>query len=128
LPGLARLDALVARVSESGVPVRVETVGPWRALPSAVDLAAYRIVQESLTNVLRHAGPASATVCLTFAPDELSVEITDTGRGGPATVLVGQGLTGMSRRVAALGGSLTFGPGAAAPPAGFRVRAQIPVS
>jgi signal transduction histidine kinase len=122
-PGLARLDDLVARMSESGVPVKVETDGERRDLPAAVDLAAYRVIQESLTNVLRHAGAATATVRLGFAPGEVSVEVTDTGRGADGRASGGHGLTGMSERVAALGGEFAAG---SAPGQGFRVYAKLP--
>jgi signal transduction histidine kinase len=124
LPGLARLDALAARTTDSGVPVRVETVGETRTLPNAVDLAAYRVVQESLTNVLRHAGPATALVRLAFAPQELTVEVTDNGSGS-TVVEPGQGIAGMRQRVGALGGSFTAGP---KPGGGFRVLATIPAA
>ncbi|PWR14316.1 two-component sensor histidine kinase [Micromonospora sicca] len=124
-PGLAQLPQLRERLAGAGVPVTVEVDGESRQLPVAVDLAAYRVVQESLTNVLRHAGPATATVRLRYAPGEFAVEVTDTGRGplrgaGPVT---GYGLAGMRERVTALGGSFTAGP---APGGGFRVYATLP--
>ena len=128
LAGLARLDELVTRMSETGVPVRVETTGQPRPLPSLIDLAAYRVVQESLTNVLRHAGPASATVRLGYADREVTVEVTDTGsttttRPGSGQGS-GQGLAGMRERVDALGGALDAGPLAGG---GFRVYAKLPL-
>jgi signal transduction histidine kinase len=121
LPGLARLDALAARTSRSGAPVRVETTGSPRPVPGPVDLAAYRVVQESLTNVLRHAGPATVTVRVDYLSDAVSVEVLDDGRGGPAEP--GQGIAGMRQRVAALGGSLSAGPHERG---GFRVTARLP--
>ena len=124
-PGLARLDDLVARTRAVGVPVTVEVDGPATALPAAVDLAAYRIVQEALTNVLRHAGAATAEVRLHRDDDHLTVSVTDTGRGSaPASATAGHGLAGMKERVCALGGSLLAGPH---PDGGFRVTATIPV-
>ncbi|MGN9907269.1 sensor histidine kinase [Phytohabitans sp. LJ34] len=122
--GLARLDDLTARVSESGVPVKVEVTGERRDLPAAVDLAAYRVVQESLTNVLRHAGAATATVRLVYLPKEVSVEVVDTGRGAVIALGGGHGLAGMRERVAALGGDFTAGP---AESGGFRVYARLPL-
>ena len=124
-PGLARLDDLVARTRAVGVPVTVEVDGPPTALPAAVDLAAYRIVQEALTNVLRHAGAATAEVRLHRGEEQLTVSVTDTGRGSaPTSATAGHGLAGMSERVSALGGSLSAGPH---PDGGFRVTATIPV-
>jgi signal transduction histidine kinase len=124
-PGLARLDALVDRTRSVGVPVSVDVDGPVSELPVAVDLAAYRIVQESLTNVLRHAGAATAAVRIAMSDGRLTVSVTDTGRGGdPAAPAGGHGLAGMRERVAALGGELSTGP---LPGGGFAVTATIPV-
>jgi signal transduction histidine kinase len=122
-PGLARLDALVDRTRAVGVPVSVDVDGPVTGLPAAVDLAAYRIVQESLTNVLRHAGTATAAVRVRVAGADLTIEVSDTGRGGPPAN-GGHGLAGMRERVAALGGSLHAGP---RPEGGFAVTATLPV-
>ena len=124
-PGLEALDALAARTSAAGVPVTVEAVGTPRALPAAVGLAAYRIVQEALTNVTRHAGPARATVRLEQRDDELVLTVTDDGSGaGPGTDGSGSGLLGMAERAAALGGTLDAGP---VPTGGFRVAARLPL-
>ncbi|OKI89393.1 sensor histidine kinase [Micromonospora sp. CB01531] len=125
-PGLAQLPQLRERLAGAGVPVTVEVDGEPRALPVAVDLAAYRVVQEALTNVLRHAGPATATVRLRYAPTEVTVEVTDTGRGAVALPggTAGYGLAGMRERVTALGGSFTAGPASAG---GFRVYATLPL-
>jgi signal transduction histidine kinase len=124
-PGLARLDALVDRTRAVGVPVAVDVTGPLTSLPAAVDLAAYRIVQESLTNVLRHAGTATASVSVALTHNDLTVSISDTGRGGPPSpTRDGHGLAGMKERVSALGGSLTAGP---RPEGGFAVTATLPV-
>jgi signal transduction histidine kinase len=123
--GLARLDDLVARMSSSGVPVKVEVDGERHDLPAAVDLTAYRVIQESLTNVLRHAGAATATVRLGYQPGEVSVEVTDTGRGmAHAPEDGGHGLAGMRERIAALGGEFAAG---SAPGGGFRVYARLPL-
>ena len=125
LAGLARLDDLVERMSETGVPVRVEVSGEKRALPTAVDLTAYRVVQESLTNVLRHAAGATAVVRLGFEPEVVTVEVSDTGTGQPARFEEGHGLAGMRERVTALGGSVTAGTVAGG---GFRVHARLPLT
>ena len=96
-------------------------------LPAAVDLAAYRIIQESLTNTIRHAGPATAAVSLGYARDELRIDVTDTGRG--QAVIAGNGdghgLAGMRERAAAVGGTVEAGPG---PAGGFRVAARLPLN
>jgi signal transduction histidine kinase len=133
-PGLTQLPELRDRLAGAGLPVDVEVTGEPRPLPVAVDLAAYRVVQESLTNVLRHAGRATAAVRVGYAPTEVSVEVTDTGRGaataGPdggrsgAGPGGGHGLAGMRERVTALGGTFTAGPG---PGGGFRVYATLPL-
>ena len=124
-PGLDALDALVERTSAAGLMVTVEVTGAARPLPAAVGLAAYRIVQEALTNVTRHAGrPVTATVRLDYAPDQLTVEVTDDGPGAEDASGTGSGLLGMAERAAALGGQLDAGP---RPGGGFRVAARLPV-
>src|ERR1700728_1786160 len=126
-PGLDRVDELVELTRAAGIPVTVQTVGEARPLPAAVDLAAYRIVQESLTNVARHAGQATATVRLTHGPDRLDVEIRDDGHV-PATngsfQGSGSGIAGMRQRADALGGRLEAGP---CPGGGFVVTAHLPL-
>ena len=125
-PGLAELDALVAQAAGAGVKVRVAVQGEPRRLPPAVDLACYRVVQESLTNVVRHAGASSAEVTVTHHGGGVVVEVTDDGRG-PAREYRkggGQGLVGMRERARALGGTLEAGP---RPEGGFRVHATLPV-
>jgi signal transduction histidine kinase len=122
-PGLAQLGELVARMSGTGVQVTVAVSGPQRSMPAAVDLASYRIVQEALTNVLRHAGPAAATVRVTYQPYALDIEVTDTGVGPAATTGDGHGIAGMRERVAALGGAFEAGPRGGG---GFRVYARLP--
>jgi signal transduction histidine kinase len=123
-PGLARLGDLVDRMSGTGVPVTLEVTGEARDLPVPIDLAAYRLVQESLTNVLRHAGPASATVRVAHDPDKLTITVTDTGRGGTPSRPGGHGIVGMRERVSALGGIFEAGPG---PTGGFRVQGTFPL-
>jgi signal transduction histidine kinase len=123
--GLAHLNRLVAGASATGLEVRTQVEGTPRPLPAGVDLAAFRIVQEALTNVTRHAGPASATVLVGYGSEELTVQVDDDGRG-PAGNGAGQGngIRGMRERAAALGGELTAGP---RPGSGFRVRARLPL-
>jgi signal transduction histidine kinase len=123
--GVDQLDALTGQAAGAGVRVGVTVQGPVRPLPPAVDLAAYRIVQEALTNVLRHAGPATAMVRLTYDDDHLSVQVDDDGHGTAAgwPPVGGNGLLGMRERIAALGGRLDAGP---RPAGGFRVLATLP--
>jgi signal transduction histidine kinase len=122
-PGLADLDALVAQAAGAGVEVRVAVEGEPRRLPSAVDLACYRVVQESLTNVVRHAGASRAEVTVTHRDDGVVVEVVDDGRGGNGNGS-GQGIVGMRERARALGGTLEAGPRSEG---GFRVQASLPV-
>ena len=123
-PSLARLDDLVADVEESGLPVVGETTGDDAGIPPGVDLSAYRIIQEALTNVLKHAGPATATVSLAYGADDLTLAVTDTGAGGHVNG-TGHGLVGIRERVAVVGGEVEAGPG---PDGGFAVRARLPYS
>jgi signal transduction histidine kinase len=125
-PGLGQLGAMASAMKESGVPVEVKISGARRELPAMVDLTAYRIVQESLTNVLRHAGPTTATVQVTYEPRQVLVEVADRGRARPGGQAPGggHGLAGMRERVAAVGGTLEAGPRAAG---GFRVLARLPL-
>jgi signal transduction histidine kinase len=115
-------------VARAGPPVEVVVDGERAELPPVVDLAAYRVVQESLTNVVRHAGTARATVRVAFGPADLVVEVTDDGAGGPRAAAHpdggGHGIAGMRERVAALGGELQAGP---RPDGGFRVLARLPL-
>jgi signal transduction histidine kinase len=121
--GLAQLDSLVAGAGATGLEVRTRVEGTPRPLPAGTDLAAFRIVQESLTNVTRHAGPATATVLVRYG-DDLTVQVDDDGRGPEAAGGPGNGIRGMRERVAALGGELTTGP---RPDGGFRVLARLPL-
>ncbi|MEV0394111.1 sensor histidine kinase [Polymorphospora rubra] len=126
-PGLARLDELVEQVGEAGLTVRVTVAGEPRPLPPSLDLSAYRIVQEALTNVLKHAGPARVEVTLTYRVDGLDIVVVDDGgpAGGrpPRDPAPGHGLVGMRERVALFGGDLSAG---ARPGGGYRVRARLP--
>ena len=130
--GLSQLESLVARARAAGLPVTVTVTGAQRPLPAEADQAAYRIVQEALTNVSRHAGAASASVHLHYTPGTLSIQVDDDGKGqvtstgtgnGTRASGPGLGLVGMRERVSALGGQLQAGPRDAG---GFRVRAELP--
>ncbi|MGH2379009.1 MAG: sensor histidine kinase, partial [Candidatus Limnocylindria bacterium] len=123
-PSLARVDDLIAAASAAGVEVRLDVHGDPRPLPPNVDLAAYRIVQEALTNVARHAGPTTAVVSLTYGRQDLLVEVSDQGPGVSAEwrAEAGNGLLGMRERAVAAGGQLEAGP---RPEGGFLVRARL---
>jgi signal transduction histidine kinase len=126
VPGLANLDALLAQLAEAGLAVRLRVEGTRPQLPPGVDLSAYRIVQEALTNVLKHAGPARARVVVCYGDREVTVEVVDDGRGeaaGTGGDGTGVGLVGLRERVAMLGGDLEVGP---RPGGGFRVAARLP--
>ncbi|MFC8722704.1 sensor histidine kinase [Kitasatospora sp. NPDC057198] len=123
LVSLADLDALAARAADAGVRVELRRLGPSGPLPAEVELAAFRIVQESVTNVARHAGTGRCTVTLDRRPGELALEIRDSGRG-PAPGGTGWGIAGMRERAALLHGTLTAGPG---PDGGFLVAATLPL-
>jgi signal transduction histidine kinase len=130
VPGLADLDGLLAEVAKAGLAVRLRVEGTPSQLPAGVDLSAYRIVQEALTNVVKHAGPARAQVVVGYGDQDVTVEVTDDGRGvgastGDGQAMVGHGLIGMRERVAAFGGDLEVGPG---PDGGFRVAARLPLA
>jgi signal transduction histidine kinase len=124
--GIAHLDDLVSRATAAGLEVRTEVDGSPRPLAARVDLAAFRIVQEALTNVVRHAGPATATVRLAYGERELTLQVEDDGRGRTANgkTAGGSGIAGMRERATALGGTLDAG---ARPGGGFRVRARLPL-
>ena len=125
-PGLDGLDALVRRVRDAGVPVELIVTGQRGPLPSGVELTVYRLVQEALTNVVKHAAGASARVTVEYGVDHLRVEVTDTGGRGDATAGTGtgRGLIGLRERLAVYGGTLQAGPRLSG---GYRVRARIPV-
>jgi len=133
-PGLGDLDRLLAQVRDAGLPVELVVEGEPRRLPAGVDLSAYRIVQEALTNTLRHAGPAEARVIVRYGtdaapgPPTVELEIVDTGRGGRrdsvGSMPPGRGLIGMRERAALVGGVIEAGPGVE----GYVVRALLPIT
>jgi len=124
LPGLSQLGALVAQTREAGVHVEVEVEGDPVELPAGIDLTAYRIVQESLTNILKHSRPARTTVRLIYRPESLLLEITDDGAHAPANGVNGHGLVGIKERVSLFGGTVRIGP---VPDGGWSVHAELPL-
>ena len=122
--GLDRLQALLERARSSGLATNLTVRGEVRPLPPDVDQAAYRVVQEALTNAARHAGEATASVEISYGGDALSLRIEDDGNGSGQPSVPGFGLIGMRERVTALGGRLSAGPSATR---GFRVHAVLPV-
>jgi signal transduction histidine kinase len=123
-PGLDALDSLVEDVIRAGLPVRVHVDGEPFPLPRAIDLSAYRIVQEGLTNALKHAYAGHADVTVRYRPDELELEIADDGRGTATTNGHGHGLVGIRERVNIYGGDMSVGAG---PAGGFILSARLPV-
>lgn len=123
-PSLARMEPLITQVRAAGLPVELQIEGMTRELPAGIDLCAYRIVQEALTNSLKHAGPATAAVLLRYGDDALDVEIADTGTATENGDLAGLGLAGMRERVALFGGQLESGP---RPDGGYLVKARLPL-
>jgi signal transduction histidine kinase len=121
-PGLQELDALVDEIRKAGVSIDVEIRGTPRHLPAGVDLSAFRILQEALTNVLKHAGDAQAHVVVAYAPNAIELEVVDDGRA--QTTGHGHGLVGMQERVMLYGGTLQAGP---ADHGGYRVLARLPL-
>jgi signal transduction histidine kinase len=123
-PTLARLEELVASLDQNGLPVELTVEGEPSELPPGIDVSAFRIVQEALTNALKHAGPARAHVTVRYSPDDLEIEVIDDGHGnggGPGT---GHGLAGMRERVAVYGGELQVGQRAEG---GYALRARLPL-
>jgi signal transduction histidine kinase len=126
-PGLDRLEELICSFAGAGLQVTREVTGQARSLPEAVELTAYRVIQESLTNTRKHAGCDAAVVRLGYAPGALRLAVEDEGRAaaqGSRRTLEGHGIVGMRERVAALGGRLSAGPG---PEGGYRVFAELPL-
>jgi signal transduction histidine kinase len=123
-PGLADLDRLVARSATAGVRIDVRRLGEPGPLPPEIDLSAYRIIQESITNVIRHAGTDRCQVTVERSGGALSIEVTDDGAGTSGAPGTGYGIPGMRERVSLLHGEFTAEPG---PEGGFRVAARIPV-
>jgi signal transduction histidine kinase len=123
-PSVEQIDSLVAAVRAAGLPVEVRVEGASRELPAGIDLCGYRIVQEALTNTLKHAGPARARVLIRYGEDALEVEVTDTGAGDRNGGPRGEGLAGMRERVAVFGGRLHAGPQQGG---GYLVTAWLPL-
>ena len=123
-PSIAHVDVLVDQARAAGLPVELRVEGKPVPVPPGVDLSAYRIVQEALTNALKHAGPAEATVTVRYGEHELRLEIADTGRGATDTDGAGHGLLGMRERVALYGGDLDAGSRLGH---GYAVRARLPL-
>jgi signal transduction histidine kinase len=123
-PGLEDVATLVGQVREAGLPVELTVDGEPRDLPAGIELSAYRIVQEALTNALKHAGEAHAEVSIRYGPDSLELEILDDGHGG-AVGNGGHGLVGMRERVALYGGRFDA---SRRPGGGFAVRAKLPIA
>jgi len=123
-PSLANLERLVEQVRRAGLPIDLSIMGEPGPVPPGVDLSAYRIVQESLTNVMKHSGEgATATVTIAYSADDLRVTVADDGRGAAAPNGSGHGLAGIRERVAVVGGTVVAEPAAAG---GFEVRARLP--
>jgi signal transduction histidine kinase len=124
-PSLAELDELVADYRDAGLPVGLEVTGEPQTLPGGIELSAYRIVEEALTNVLKHSEPTRVTVTLSYRGSCLEVEVVDDGRtAAPGAAGAGQGIVGLRERVALLGGELETGRRAGG---GFRVAARLPL-
>jgi signal transduction histidine kinase len=123
-PGLDALDSLVEDVRRAGLPVRLRVDGNPFPLPRGIDLSAYRIVQEGLTNALKHADATHAGVTVRYQPDELALEVADDGKGPATTNGHGHGLVGIRERVSLYGGQMTMGAAAAG---GFILTARLPV-
>ena len=122
-PGLADIERLAAMTMDAGVRVDVDWHGSREPLPADIDLSAFRIIQEAVTNVVRHAGTGQCLVSIDQQDGQLSIEVTDSGRGG-SVAGTGYGITGMRERAALLGGDFSAGP---RPGGGFRVAARLPV-
>jgi signal transduction histidine kinase len=125
LPGLDRLDRLLEEIGHAGLPVRLSISGDRFPLPGGLDISAYRIVQEGLTNALKHASATQAEVSLHYAPDQLSIQVSDNGRGAAPGSSTGHGLIGIRERVRLYGGEMTTStPGAG----GFVLGARLPLT
>ena len=123
-PGLGQLETLLETVRGAGVPVEAVTEGEPRPLPTGLDLVVYRVVQEALTNVMKHAGPAKASVLVAYEPQALRLEVVDDGRGvNGRSSGSGHGLLGMRERVGVYGGAFEAGPRTGG---GFKVAVRLP--
>ena len=123
-PGLDGLNALLAEVGRAGLPARLHVDGDPFPLPRGVDLSAYRIVQEGLTNALKHARASDADVTLRYRPDEIEIEVRDNGEGGATNDGLGHGLVGVRERVKIYGGKMSAGK---APEGGFVLSTRLPI-
>jgi len=127
-PGTEQLGELIAHMAEAGLPVQLRIEGKSRPLPAGVELAAFRVVQEALTNILKHAGPAKASVVVRYGDDALELHVLDDGDGAAparsADAGQGHGLIGIRERVAIYGGAVEAGPAA---DGGFELRARLPL-
>jgi signal transduction histidine kinase len=123
-PGLADLPALTEKLRRAGLPTELVVHGEPEALTPGVEVTAYRVVQEALTNALKHAGPATARVTVIYEPQTLRLEISDDGPGTSSEPDGGHGLVGMRERLALYGGRVEAGP---RPGGGFSVRARLPL-
>jgi signal transduction histidine kinase len=123
-PGIDALESLLDEVRRAGLPVELHLGGERFSLPRAIDLSAYRIVQEGLTNALKHAHASHAEVTLGYAPEELRIQVRDDGRGSATSDGLGHGLVGVRERVKIYGGEMSAG---AAPEGGFVLEARLPI-
>ncbi|HSD02839.1 MAG TPA: ATP-binding protein, partial [Gaiellales bacterium] len=123
-PGLDGLDALMDDVERAGLPVRLHVDGDRQPLPRAIELSSYRIVQEGLTNALKHAQATQADVTVRYRPNRVELEIRDDGKSTPASDGLGHGLVGIRERVKIYGGDMSAGPAA---DGGFVLSARLPV-
>ena len=124
-PSMRTVDVLVGTVREAGLPVELEVEGEPQELPPGIDLSAYRVIQEALTNALKYAGPAHAWVTIRWHAGELELEIANDGRSEPGGDGEGHGLAGLRERVALVGGAVSSGPRAGG---GFVVTARLPLA
>jgi len=127
-PSLKQLDILVKEMQNSGLPTEINVIGTEKPIPESIDLSAYRIIQEALTNILKHAGPAKATITLKYSNDVMELEIVDDGKGeitSSGKKPGGRGIIGMQERVSLHGGTLETGN---LPGGGFFVRAKLPLN
>jgi signal transduction histidine kinase len=125
-PGLDQVDSLVARVKEAGLPVELRIEGESRPMPPGLEVAAFRILQEALTNALKYAGGAPTYALIRFSPDAIEVEVVDEGQSTGPDAGIGRGLTGMRERVALFGGTIEAGPREV--DRGYAVRARLPLT
>jgi signal transduction histidine kinase len=124
-PGLDRLESLIEETGQAGLPVRLQIEGERFPLPPAIDLSAYRIVQEGLTNALKHARARQADVLVRYAPGELQIEVRDDGAGVAPGDGLGHGLIGVGERVKIYGGEMSAGP---VPGGGFVLSTRLPLA